>query len=106
MADIGQTATEVYAPTTTLQVWRTLVNWLTFLFQILGQIIRGTPSVASFINYSSTTSFKPLPVVEFPESSVSKNFVCIPSAVTHHEDRLPKLTVCLIFILKNICFVD
>ncbi|XP_071734403.1 uncharacterized protein [Rutidosis leptorrhynchoides] len=94
MADIGQTTTEVFAPTTTLQVWRTLVNWLNFVFQILGQIIRGTPSIASFIDFSSTTSFKPLPVVECPESSASKNFVCIPTAVTEYG-RLPKLTVVL-----------
>nr|XP_043631981.1 CTD nuclear envelope phosphatase 1-like [Erigeron canadensis] len=94
MAEIGGqgSVSEVYAPATTLQVWRTLVNWLTFLFQIFVQIVRGTPSVASFINYSassSTTSFKPLPVVEFPESSVR-----IPSVVTEYNS-LEKLTVVL-----------
>ncbi|KAK1409359.1 hypothetical protein QVD17_35885 [Tagetes erecta] len=96
MADIGQTSTEVYAPTTTtLQVWRTLLSWLTFFFQIFVQIVRGTPYVASFINYSSTaTSFKPLPVVEFPETSESSN---LDTASVHipNCDCLEKLTVVL-----------
>lgn len=103
MAEIGQTSTEVYAPTTTtLQVWRTLLNWLTFFFQIFVQIVRGTPSVASFINYSSTTtSFKPLPVVEFPEDSESSN---LDTASVHipNDDCLEKLTVRLIFIAISI----
>ncbi|KAI3799961.1 hypothetical protein L1987_35267 [Smallanthus sonchifolius] len=98
MAEIGQASTEVYAPTTTLQVWRTLLNWLTFFFQIFVQIIRGTPSVASLINYSSSASFKPLPVVEFPESSEPSNLatasVHIPAAVAGY-DCLEKLTVVL-----------
>ncbi|XP_076943816.1 uncharacterized protein LOC143614194 [Bidens hawaiensis] len=99
MAEIGQSSsssssssTEVYAPTTTtVQVWRTLLNWFSFLFQIFVQIIRGTPSVASFINYSTTTSFKPLPVVEFPEPA---NLVSIPADVAEFE-CLEKLTVVL-----------
>ncbi|KAK9061056.1 hypothetical protein SSX86_018236 [Deinandra increscens subsp. villosa] len=95
MAEIGQASTEVYAPTTTLQVWRTLLNWMTFFVQIFVQIIRGTPSLASFINYSSPASFKPLPVVESPETSnLSSASVHIPPAVVDC-DCLEKLTVVL-----------
>lgn len=65
-----------------------MLNWLTFLFQIFAQIVRGTPSIAqvfsnigfsyggqsSFLSPPSTTTtttnsssgFKPLPVVEIP----------------------------------------
>uniref|UniRef100_A0A5B7B170 FCP1 homology domain-containing protein n=1 Tax=Davidia involucrata TaxID=16924 RepID=A0A5B7B170_DAVIN len=75
MAELAQA--EVYAPRT-LQVWRTLLNWFAFFFQIFVQIIRGTPSLAQVLSYvglrhhsllssSSSASFKPLPVVELPE---------------------------------------
>lgn len=101
MAEIGQAASEVYAQARTLQVWRSLLNWLTFFFQIFVQIIRGTPSIASLINYSSSSSsasFKPLPDVEFPESSQSSTFaaasVNIPPAVADY-DCSEKLTVVL-----------
>ncbi|THG08467.1 CTD small phosphatase-like protein [Camellia sinensis] len=58
-----------------LQLWRALVNWLAFLFQILLQIFTITPSMAQFLSFigfqhsllsSSSPSFKPLPVVELP----------------------------------------
>ncbi|KAL2549689.1 Haloacid dehalogenase-like hydrolase (HAD) superfamily protein [Forsythia ovata] len=42
MAELAA-ATEVYPPPRTLQVWKTLLNWLTFFFQIFSQILRGTP---------------------------------------------------------------
>lgn len=83
--------TDVYAPKPG-QLWKTVLNWLTFLFQIFVQIVRGTPSIAqvfsnigfsyggqsSFLSPPSTTTtaattttnsssgFKPLPVVEIP----------------------------------------
>ncbi|XP_076957751.1 uncharacterized protein LOC143633314 [Bidens hawaiensis] len=104
MAEIGQSSSpsssssssEVYAPTTTtsVQVWRTLLNWFSFFFQIFLHIIRSrTPSVASFTSYSRTTSssFKPLPVVEFPEPD---NLVTIPPDVADF-DCFEKLTVVL-----------
>ncbi|KAL6998426.1 protein-serine,threonine phosphatase [Sarracenia purpurea var. burkii] len=56
-----------------LQVWRAVVNWLGFLFQILLQIAKVTPSMARLLSYlglrhsllsSSPPSFKPLPVVD------------------------------------------
>lgn len=65
-----------------LQVWRGLMNWLSFFFRIFIQIVRGTPSLAQFLSYiglrqsylSSPSSdgslrshsFRPLPVVEIP----------------------------------------
>ncbi|KAK9284031.1 hypothetical protein L1049_012290 [Liquidambar formosana] len=78
MAELTQT--EVYSPRS-FQVWKTLLNWLAFFFQIFLQILRGTPSVAQVLSYvglghhsllassssSSSPSFKPLPVVELPE---------------------------------------
>ena len=69
------TQAEVYAPRS-LQLWRTLLNWLAFFFQIFLQILRGTPSVTQVLSYvglrhhsllPSSPSFKPLPVVELPE---------------------------------------
>ncbi|CAK9135791.1 unnamed protein product [Ilex paraguariensis] len=75
MAELAQP--EVYAPRT-IQVWRTVLNWLAFFFQIFVQIIRGTPSLTqvfsfvglrhnSLLSDSSSPSFKPLPVVELHE---------------------------------------
>ncbi|KAL2541724.1 Haloacid dehalogenase-like hydrolase (HAD) superfamily protein [Abeliophyllum distichum] len=77
MAELA--APEVYAPRT-IQVWRTLLNWLAFFFQIFAQILRGTPSFTQVLSYvglrhgsflSSATHapphFKPLPVVELSE---------------------------------------
>lgn len=75
MAELAQAA-DMYTPKT-LQVWKTLLNWLTFFFQIFVQILRGTPSMTQVLSYvglrhSSLLSppspqFKPLPVVELQE---------------------------------------
>ncbi|PIN03375.1 Phosphoprotein phosphatase [Handroanthus impetiginosus] len=72
-------AAEVYAPRT-IQVWRTLLNWIAFFFQIFAQILRGTPSFTQVLSYvglrqgsllssapQPTPQFKPLPVVELAE---------------------------------------
>ncbi|KAF8402647.1 hypothetical protein HHK36_010736 [Tetracentron sinense] len=73
MAKLGQA--EVYAPRS-VQVWRAVLNWLAFFFQIFAQIVRGTPSITQVLSYiglrhpllsSSSPSFKPLPVVELPQ---------------------------------------
>ncbi|KAL0402912.1 UNVERIFIED_CONTAM: CTD nuclear envelope phosphatase 1 [Sesamum radiatum] len=71
-------AAEVYAPRT-IQVWRTLLNWVAFVFQIFAQILRGTPSftqVLSFVGLrhgslfsSGPPQFKSLPVVELHDFS-------------------------------------
>ncbi|XP_004240939.1 uncharacterized protein [Solanum lycopersicum] len=75
MAELAQAA-GVYAPRT-LPAWRSLLNWLLFFFQIFVQIVRGTPSLTQLLSYvglrntsflSSTPHFKPLPIVELPES--------------------------------------
>ncbi|KAL6541606.1 hypothetical protein OROGR_011092 [Orobanche gracilis] len=58
-------AAEVYAPRT-IQVWRTLLNWLSFFFQIFAQILRG--SLLSSAPHAPP-QFKPLPVVELSELS-------------------------------------
>ncbi|KAK6135838.1 hypothetical protein DH2020_030446 [Rehmannia glutinosa] len=72
-------AAEVYAPRT-IQVWRTLLNWMAFFFQIFAQILRGTPSFTQVLSYvglrhgsllssapHAQPQFKPLPVVELSD---------------------------------------
>ncbi|CAO2825678.1 unnamed protein product [Amaranthus hypochondriacus] len=86
--------TEVYAPKSG-QLWKTVMNWLAFLFQIFVQMVRGTPSVfqifdsigfshggqSSFLSPSSSSpSFKPLPVVEVALHSSSATAVDINAA--------------------------
>ncbi|CAH9139613.1 unnamed protein product [Cuscuta epithymum] len=110
MAELAK-ASDVYAPQT-IQVWRSLLNWLTFFFQISLQIIRGTPSLTRLFFssiFSSPPQFKPLPVVELPESqehveeappppSASVSASQVDSGVVfngHGELRLPRLTVVL-----------
>ena len=113
MAQTGQAAAaaEVYVPRS-LQVWRSVMNWLGFFVQILLQILRGTPCVAQVLSYvgfsehllaPSSTSFKPLPVAELPlhDSSAAhvsvENGVCDGPLDGHH--RVKKLTVCSFFML-------
>ncbi|KAL3834839.1 hypothetical protein ACJIZ3_009575 [Penstemon smallii] len=66
MAELA--ASEVYAPPT-IQVWKTLLNWLTFFFQIFAQILRGTPSFLASAVRAPPSHFKPLPTVELPEEA-------------------------------------
>ncbi|XP_020574440.1 carboxy-terminal domain RNA polymerase II polypeptide A small phosphatase 1-like [Phalaenopsis equestris] len=66
-------ASEVFASgpssTRTLQVWRTLMSWFSFVFRILWQIVKGTPSLSQVLSFlgvrhpllSSSLAFKPLP---------------------------------------------
>ncbi|XP_022891579.1 CTD small phosphatase-like protein [Olea europaea var. sylvestris] len=90
MAEMGA-ATEVYPPPRTIQVWKTLLNWLAFFFQIFSQILRGTPQVLSYVglrhsSFLSSTpqappQFKPLPVVELAEfEGESQETPCTPPA--------------------------
>ncbi|KAF5794975.1 putative HAD-like superfamily protein [Helianthus annuus] len=101
MVELGQTDTEVYAPKKTLQVWRTLLNWLAFFFQIFVQIIRATPSLINYSYSSSSPEFEPLPVVELSESAqapppYAASAVHIPPAGADVEyDVSQKLTVVL-----------
>lgn len=64
MAELG--SGEVYAPPRTIQAWKTILNWLSFFFQIFLQIIiKASPS--KFSQLVSTTAFRPLPDVELSE---------------------------------------
>lgn len=72
---------------TSVQVWRGIINWVAFLFQIFLQILKGTPSFVSYIvglrsrrvSLFVPSPFKPLPVVEVElpvqESSVAPTHV-------------------------------
>ncbi|XP_043687245.1 CTD nuclear envelope phosphatase 1 homolog [Telopea speciosissima] len=106
MAELAQA--EVYSPSPKpLQVWRTVLSWLVFFFQIFLQILRGTPSMAQVLSYvglrhplltssSSSPSFKPLPVVELPlrDSPSTDSQVCCDEDLVVDE-RIEKLTVVL-----------
>ncbi|XXG81180.1 hypothetical protein AAC387_Pa09g1876 [Persea americana] len=109
MAELGQA--QVYAPKP-LQAWRSLLNWLAFFFQIIVQILRGTPSCSqlfSFIGFrqfsflsssssssssspSSSASFKPLPV-QLPLTELLPDHVS--AADDESGDAVDKLTVVL-----------
>ena len=79
MAELTQP--EVYSPRS-LQLWRTLLNWLAFFFQIFAQILRALGHQPLLSSSSSTThAFKPLPVAELPEQD-SPTAVEIPAAAT------------------------
>lgn len=105
MAQIGQT--EVCAPRS-VQVWRALVDWLSFFCHIIVQIVRGAPSLAQILSYvgvrfpllaSSGSSFKPLPVSELPLHQFSATKVSSLSGVDvgGTQDRpLEKITVMLV----------
>ncbi|PHU18198.1 hypothetical protein BC332_13893 [Capsicum chinense] len=114
-------AKQVYAPppqppppTRSLQIWKSLLNWLAFFFQIFIQILKGTPFVTQVLSYfglrnsssllSSSPQFKPLPDVELPEEEESPPSAVALSAlkinggsvpISVEEDRLKRLTVVL-----------
>nr|GMD57648.1 CTD nuclear envelope phosphatase 1 homolog [Ipomoea batatas] len=116
MADMAQAGADVYAPRSP-QLWGALLNWLCFFFQILAQIVRGTPSLTQVLSYlgfrnssflsSPPPEFKPLGTVElsdFPEPDeapppppsvavqpIAKGRV----AGCDGENPLPRLTVVL-----------
>ncbi|KAL8539206.1 hypothetical protein ACS0TY_000994 [Phlomoides rotata] len=92
MAELA--AAEVYAPRS-IQVWRTLLNWLAFFFQIFAQILRGTPSFTQVLSYvglrhgsflssapHAPPQFKPLPVVELPELTEEQEEAPPPQRLT------------------------
>ncbi|XP_057979682.1 uncharacterized protein LOC131165695 [Malania oleifera] len=101
MAELAQS--EVYAPAPMpLQLWRTVLNWLAFFFQIFVQILRARPSVAQVLSSSSSLPFKPLPVVELPEQEPPAATLQITGSSDDDTDaddgdrlRLQKLTVVL-----------
>ncbi|XP_010535319.1 PREDICTED: carboxy-terminal domain RNA polymerase II polypeptide A small phosphatase 1 [Tarenaya hassleriana] len=107
MAELTQ-AEVVYSPRS-LQVWKALVNWLAFFYQIFLQILRAVgyhhllSSSSSSSDKAVANGFKPLPVVELPElASESPATVEIASGRTYGErdghgygGRFAKLTVVL-----------
>ncbi|KAG5053054.1 CTD small phosphatase-like protein 2 [Glycine soja] len=97
------TQAEVYSPRTQ-QVWRALLSWLAFFFQIFFQIIRalGHYPLLSFSSSSnaassSNASFKPLPSVELSEhdSPPSSALQISPLHCSPKDHPIPKLTVVL-----------
>ncbi|KAF5736574.1 carboxy-terminal domain RNA polymerase II polypeptide A small phosphatase 1 isoform X2 [Tripterygium wilfordii] len=91
MAELTQA--EVYPTRSSLQLLRTLLNWLGFFFQIFLRIIR---ALGHHTLLSSSLPFKPLPVVELPETD-SPTTVDVAPAVPPSDavDRLERLTVVL-----------
>ncbi|KAK3226133.1 hypothetical protein Dsin_005995 [Dipteronia sinensis] len=106
----GQNQIEVRVPRPVL-VWRGLLNWVSFIVEIVVQVLRGTPSLISYVvglsssnhrsllaaSSSSSPAFKPLPVAELPlqDSSFSVyNRVC-DGDNDDHDRKLEKLTVVL-----------
>ncbi|KAM1525251.1 hypothetical protein COP2_009951 [Malus domestica] len=100
----------VYSPKT-LQVWRHLLNWLGFFFQIFLQILRalGHHLILSFSSSSSTHSaaFKSLPVIELPDNdSPAASAVVIantPDFDSYSDDPFEKLTVVLYLDETLVC---
>ncbi|KAL1308027.1 hypothetical protein HN51_049935 [Arachis hypogaea] len=90
----------------TQQVWRALLSWLAFFFQIFFQIIRTLghyPLLSlSSSNNNNTTSFKPLPSVELhdhdeQEQQLASAALDITAASVDYSpsDRLQRFTVVL-----------
>ncbi|OAY46259.1 CTD nuclear envelope phosphatase 1 homolog isoform X2 [Manihot esculenta] len=92
MAELTQPEV-VYSPRS-LQLWRTLWNWLAFFFQIFLQIVRALGHLP--LLSSASSSFKPLPVVELPEthSSATLEITAGPDSIPIDEP-IKKLTVVL-----------
>ncbi|GMY08220.1 CTD nuclear envelope phosphatase 1 homolog [Fagus crenata] len=93
MAELTQP--EVYSPRS-LQLWRTLLNWLAFFFQIFAQILRALGHQPMLSSSSSSHSFKPLPVAELPEQdSPAAVEICTAVDASDSDHRSEKLTVVL-----------
>ncbi|MQL92865.1 hypothetical protein Taro_025501 [Colocasia esculenta] len=93
MAELAQT--EVFAPpgrpNKTLQLWRTLLNWVSFLFQILHQILRGTPSWAQVLSY---VGLRHTPFLWTASSSASPAFRPLPAEVPTDTPPPPPPSLC------------
>lgn len=99
MAELTQA--EVYSPRS-LQVWRALLNWLAFFYQIFAQIIRAvgqypllSSSSSSSITSTSTHRFKPLPVADSTRTESRATVEIAAVLDSPDEDRIEKLTVVL-----------
>lgn len=105
MGELSQA--EVYSPRSQ-QVWRALLSWLAFFFQIFFQIIRAlghypllsfssSSSSSSSASSSSQSSFKPLPSVELVEhdSPPPSALEISPLDFSPNDHPIQKLTVVL-----------
>lgn len=114
MAELTQ-ADVVYSPRS-FQVWKTLVNWLAFLYQIFLQILRavGYHPLLSSSAKASADGFKPLPAIELLDrASESPTTVDIASTTTSdssdcERSRFHRLKVCLelVKVLWNLFYFD
>ncbi|KFK34835.1 hypothetical protein AALP_AA5G199300 [Arabis alpina] len=70
MAELTQ-ADVVYSPPRSFQVWKTLVNWLAFFYQIFLQILRavGYHPLLSSSAKATADGFKPLPAIELLDTA-------------------------------------
>lgn len=98
MAELTQSEVAYNSPPKTMQLWKALLNWLGFLFQIFVQVVRALghhPLLSS--SSSSEASFKSLPAVELPEhdSSAASSAVEIDAPDSDSDDPPQKLTVLL-----------
>ncbi|XP_024177336.2 CTD nuclear envelope phosphatase 1 homolog isoform X3 [Rosa chinensis] len=100
MAELTQNEV-AYSPKT-MQVWKALLNWLGFFFQIFVQIVSSLGhhpllSSSSSSSSSSDASFKSLPAVELQEhdSSAAVSAVEIDTPDSDSDDPPQKLTVVL-----------
>ncbi|KAL6126759.1 hypothetical protein ACLB2K_074804 [Fragaria x ananassa] len=98
MAELTQSEVAYNSPPKTMQLWKALLNWLGFLFQIFVQVVRALghhPLLSS--SSSSEASFKSLPAVELPEydSSAASSAVEIDAPDSDSDDPPRKLTVVL-----------
>ncbi|XP_004307664.1 PREDICTED: CTD nuclear envelope phosphatase 1 homolog [Fragaria vesca subsp. vesca] len=95
MAELTQSEVAYNSPPKTMQLWKALLNWLGFLFQIFVQVVRALghhPLLSS--SSSSEVSFKSLPAVELPEHD-SSAAVEIDAPDSDSDDPPQKLTVVL-----------
>lgn len=110
MAELTQ-AEVVYSPRS-LQLWRALLNWLAFFFQIFSNILRALghhPLLSSSSSASTSThAFKPLPVVELTETDFPDTLEIGAARDSVHDvasdERIQKLTVPFRFCFMHTYF--
>jgi len=105
------TQTEVYSPPRTQQVWKSLLSWFAFFFQIFSQIIRtlghypllSSSSSSSASSSSTSSSFKPLPSVELQDFDSSSSALEITADFPAADQRpFQKLTVLNMILVSAI----
>lgn len=112
MAELTQ-ADVVYSPRS-FQVWKTLVNWLAFFYQIFLQILRavGYHPLLSSSAKATADGFKPLPAIELldraAESPTTVEIASTTSSFSSSSDgdrsRFQRLKVCVLILVKVFWF--